>query len=252
MPNSSTLFGMRKFGLQLFLAMFMVKALFAGENFIVIDQASGISLMEVGDELNFRVTPASTFKIPLCLIGFDAAILHDGKNPIWPYCDGYDDFLEVWKQPQTPQSWLRYSCVWYSRVLLENLGHSSLEDYIERLDYGNCDISGKTFWISSSLAISPREQVAFLRKMLGEQLLVSSYSLEMTKELLYREELEGGWKLFGKTGLGEGCTPGWFIGWIEKESSVFPFAYCIIEEGVDVGQRVPRAKELLRAFLEGL
>lgn len=84
-------------------------------------------------------------------------------------------------------------------------------------------------WINSSLKISIREQVNFLQKMLRNELPISSYALQMTKSLLFVEELHRGWKLFGKTGLGNdnNLEIGWFIGGIEKDENFFIFAYNI-------------------------
>ena len=44
---------------------------------LVIDAATNATLIRVGDRCDERLTPASTFKIPLSLIGFDSGILVD-------------------------------------------------------------------------------------------------------------------------------------------------------------------------------
>jgi beta-lactamase class D len=227
--------------------------LIAEENFVLIDGKSSEKVLEIGSHLDERVTPCSTFKIALSLMGFDSGILVDAKMPIWPFQEGYDDFLESWKSPQTPRSWLKNSCVWYSRVLVSKLGLENFQAYLAALNYGNQDASGGLTgaWLSSSLKISPREQVLFIEKLINETLPISTEAVRMTKSLLFIDELPNGWKLFGKTGAGsisdsDGKNAlGWFVGWIEKDSRCFLFAYNIRDVKIDFSKRVPRVKQLL-------
>jgi beta-lactamase class D len=230
----------------LFLCLGVVSA---EENFLVIDGATGETMSELGCHLDVRLTPCSTFKIVLSLMGYDAQILQDQETPRWDYQEGYVDYIESWKAAQTPRSWMKNSCVWYSQLLAVELGLQRMESYLGLFDYGNQDMSGgiTRAWLSSSLKISPREQTEFIQKMVQGDLVISSYALKMTKELLFIEELPGNWKLFGKTGLGLIGREklGWFVGWIEKDRSFFPFAYNLLEQKIEVAQRIPRVKQLL-------
>jgi len=181
-----------------------------------------------------RYAPMSTFKIVLSLIGFDSGILVDEMHPVWPFKEGYVDWRDVWKQDQTPKSWMKESCVWYSQVLTTKLGMKKFQDYVTKFDYGNKDLTGDkgqnngltNAWLSSSLQISAIEQVAFLEKMLTGKLPIKPHAVAMTKNILFVEELKNGWKFYGKTGMGSLLNAdgtknpdlyhGWFIGWIEK------------------------------------
>ena len=84
-----------------------------------------------------RHAPASTFKIALSLMGFDSGLLSDAHNPTWPFKEGYVDWLEVWRQDQTPQSWVKVSCVWFSQVLTVRLGMEKFQEYVTKFNYGN-------------------------------------------------------------------------------------------------------------------
>ncbi len=216
------------------------------ENFVLLDGRANMYLQKLGPHTDERLSPCSTFKIALSLMGYDAEILIDEQTPIWDFQEGYDDFLEVWKQPQTPASWMKNSCVWYSRLLARQMGLELFEHYLSTLDYGNQDASGgvTNAWLSSSLKISAEEQVIFIQNMLSH----SSHAMQMTKELLFLEEEASGWKLFGKTGWGRSGDReiGWFVGWIEKEEAFFPFAYHIRAGSIDLAQRIPRVKQLLK------
>lgn len=231
------------------------------ENFLLINGVTNDIMVELGPSLNKRMSPCSTFKITLSLMGYDADILKDEKTPIWDFQDGYDDWIVSWRAPQSPQSWMTYSCVWYSKILALQLGMEKIQNYLTSMEYGNKDISGglgkpgptTVAWINSSLKISPKEQVSFIQKMIQGNLLISTNSIQMTKAILFKEELPEGWKLFGKTGWsgsditedGKTLEHSWFVGWIEKDYNFYPFAYLICEKKINLDQRVPRVKELL-------
>lgn len=202
-------------------------------------------LKQEGSDCNQRYAPESTFKIPLSLMGFDSGILVDKFNPEWPYKKEYELYLNVWKYPHNPQTWIRDSCVWYSQVLTQQLGMKRFKRYVDTFQYGNQDVSGDKgqnngltqAWLSSSLAISPIEQIKFLQKIIHKELPVNPKAFTMTKDILYIQELAGGWKLYGKTGNGRQLTNdkrqklllqhGWFVGWIEKDGRVITFAHHI-------------------------
>ena len=195
-----------------------------------------------------RYTPQSTFKIALSLMGYDAGILESETQPSFPFKDGYDPVINVCKGSHNPRTWMRDSCVWYSQVITQKLGMKRFKEYVEKFNYGNQNISGDkgkhngltNAWLSSSLKISPEEQILFLDKLINHKLPVSAKSSAMTKKIMLREELPGGWKLYGKTGSGQQISPdgtkkldlqhGWFVGWIEKNNRVIIFASHITDD----------------------
>lgn len=231
-----------------------MRAFSAEENFLLMNGITDEIVLEQGPHINERITPACTFNIALSLMGFDSGILKDEKAPTWPFQEGYLDDYESWKAPQTPQSWMKFSCVWYSKLIALQLGLEKFQNYLASFDYGNQDASGglTQAWISSFLKISPKGQVYFVQKMINEKLPVSTHAIEMTKVLLFKEELPEGWKLYGKTGKGtiskqdgENLQVIWFVGWIEKDHAFFPFAYNIRDRMIPSGQSIPRVKQLL-------
>lgn len=188
-----------------------------------------------------RFAPESSFKIALSLMGYDALILEDQVRPEWAFKDGYNFVINVCKGPHNPRTWMRDSCVWYSQILTQKLGMEKFKKYVMKFNYGNQDVSGdkgknnglSQSWLSSSLLISPEEQTVFLQKLIENKLPVSAKSHEMTKKILFREELAGGWKLYGKTGNGRQLNNfqhGWFVGWIEKDGRKIVFASHITDD----------------------
>ena len=220
---------------------------------------TGEIVLEMGPKINERMSPCSTFKIPLSLLGFEAAVLKGETSPVWGFQEGYDDWLPSWRAAQNPQSWMKCSCIWYSKLLSFQLGIEAIQNFLSSIEYGNRDLSEglippgpiAPFWINSTLAISPIEQVKFIQKMIRGDLPISFFPIQMTKSLLFKEELPHGWKLFGKTGWSgtkmdkSEWEHSWYVGWIEKGGDFYPFAYLIRGEKIDLDQRIPRVKALL-------
>lgn len=216
---------------------------YAETYFVLVDPGTESVLFQVGTDENLqqRLAPGSTFKIPLSLMGFDAGILIDEENPTWSCCEP-DEERAVCRQALNPSSWVANSCIWYSQELTRRLGMERLQGYVDAFGYGNQDLTGNPglndgltqAWLSSSLEISCVEQVQFLRKMLDGQLPVSDYALAVTRNILWIEELGNGWDLYGKTGLSferneDGTLDkerwlAWFVGWAEKDDRRFLFA----------------------------
>lgn len=175
-------------------------------------------------------------------MGYDSKIFVSESSPKWPVSkEYYNGFLQVCNAPHNPREWMRDSCVWYSRVLTQKLGLEKIKNYLAKFDYGNQDFSGDAgknngltdAWLSSSLKISPIEQAVFVQKILDSNASVSKKSYDMTKKILFKEELSGGWKLYGKTGNGKQATNlqhGWFIGWIEKNNRKIVFVNHLVDD----------------------
>ena len=252
-------------GLILFLC---TQQIFAMQGcFILTDLADGEILKEEGD-CDARMSPASSFKIPLSLMGFDSGILQTTTLPTWPYQEKYEAVLETQRQALNPTTWMQYSAVWYSQELTQKLGKEKFKTYMKSFEYGNQDISGDPgknngltrSWLMSSLKISPREQIAFISKMLKNQFPVSQKAYTLTKEILFREELSHGWKLYGKTGTlikaGQ-HTGGWFVGWVNKGNQTLVFAQFIKIPEAEVAKAPqheaefagPRAREMVKKQL---
>ncbi len=207
-----------------------------------------------------RHSPCSTFKIVLSLMGYDAGILEDETHPQWLFKKGYPAYFEKWKEPHNPSLWMKNSCLWYSQVLTQKLGIENFTDYVVKFNYGNQDVSGDkgknngltNSWLSSSLEISPEEQLVFLQKLLDNKLPVSLKAHEMTRNIMFIEELPHGWKLYWKTASGLLLSRdrteklyikhGWFVGWIQKNSRIIVFATHITDDKHQDTYAGPRAK----------
>lgn len=187
-----------------------------------------------GEVCDARVSPASTFKIPNSLIVLDSGIVKD-ENTLYTW-DGSKQTIKEHEHDHTLASAVKYSVVWYFQKIAAQLGEARYHDYLKRFDYGNEDISGglTTFWLSSSLAISPKEQIAFLAKLYRNQLPVSTHASATVKKILVLESSPTG-TLSGKTGSAtvSGINIGWFIGHILSGNTEYLFATTVQQKGTD-------------------
>ncbi|MBM6595024.1 class D beta-lactamase [Microvirga pudoricolor] len=211
---------------------------------ILSDAETGRILVQQGP-CDTRNSPASTFKVPLAVMGFDFGILQNSQVPAWPYRAEYRAWNDAWKRAIDPQAWLRDSVVWYSQELTRRLGMERFQRYVDAFGYGNRDLSGDPgrnnglthAWLGSSLTISPLEEVAFMRRLVRDELPVSKDAQAKTRAAMPEFSTSDGWRVRGKTGSGfgrgSGGKPdrtkpfGWFVGWAEKEGRTVVFARLI-------------------------
>jgi beta-lactamase class D len=188
---------------------------------LIADARTGVVLVEQGQGCDTPTTPASTFKIPLALMGFDST---------------------------TPLRWMDYSVVWYSQAVARELGAARLADYARAFGYGNADFSGdpgkdnglERSWISSSLKLTPRQQLVFLSRFVTGQLPVSSQATEATLSILQQRETADGWQVLGKTGsayprnadgnFNRARGWGWYVGLASKGDAALVFVQLIQDE----------------------
>lgn len=259
---------MRWFLVAAALAAFPVAPAIAGTLCTVVaDVADGRILLEQGD-CRTRVTPASTFKIPLAVIGFDSGFLTGVHAPLLKTRAGDPDWGgDAWRQPTDPVRWLKYSVVWYSQRIAHALGEPTLHRYAQDFGFGNADFSGDPgqdngldrAWIMSSLKVSPVEQVVFLRKLVNRQLAASATAMDLTVKIVETFQAPDGTVVQGKTGsafprradrsFDEARAYGWFVGWTVGGGRRLVFARLTQDERLQAPSSGLRARD---AFLRDL
>lgn len=251
------------------LTSFVAPAVAQSSCTIILAAESGDALHETGEACDERFAPASTFKVALSLMGFDSGLLIDADNPALPYKDEYDAPFEAWKVTTTPRRWLSESVVWYSQVLVPQLGEQRFASYVADFGYGNADVSrdpgannGMTHsWLGSSLTISPREQAQFLSRILVGDVPVSAAAVETTKAIMPQFD-SGDWSVWGKTGTAlerkaDGQPDfdrqlGWFVGWATKGDRTVVFVRFLRDGGPVDGRAGQRARDSVLAELPAL
>ena len=179
-----------------------------------------------------RRSPCSTFKIISSLIALKNGVIDpDNSTRKW---SGEVFWNEKWNTDIDFNSAFRESCVWYFREVIDEIGLETMQEELDALGYGNCDISdweGKLntnnnnraltgFWLESSLAISPKEQTEVMERIFGEASVYPEEVRNTLKEVMSVENREeAGIAVYGKTGMGkaQGITAdAWFTGFAEN------------------------------------
>ncbi len=173
-----------------------------------------------------RSSPDSTYKIYSALAALqEDVITPEDSSRQW---DRTEHFFAAWNQDQTLRSAMQYSVNWYFQNLDRSTGYASLSRFFRRIGYGNQDLSGglSSFWLESSLQISPQEQVLLLKDFYQNTWGLPQKQIDTVKDSLYLTEYHGR-RLYGKTGTGikDGKEiNGWFIGFTETDTDVYFFA----------------------------
>lgn len=236
---------------------------------LLMEAETGTIVHRQGDKCEERIGPASTFKLVLAVIGFDAGILKNASEPAWPYKAEYGAAFAGQDQTMTPWLWLKTSPVWYSRLITAELGMEKFAGYVARLDYGNHDVSGDPgrnnglthSWLNRSLQASPVEQARFMQRLIKRDLPVSDTAMQETLANMPQFLLADDWTLWGKTGTGyqrnaDGSFSrnqyGWFVGNVNRSDSRYVVVHLIKDEKPIKGAAGPRARDELLETLDAI
>lgn len=212
-----------------------------------------------------RRSPCSTFKIISSLIALESGIIEPGDSRrTW---SGEVFWNEDWNRDLDFEEAFRTSCVWYYREVINDIGKDRMQEELNRLQYGNCDISdweGRLntnnsnraltgFWLESSLLISSTEQVEVMERIFGES---SDYPEEIRNELKQvmsvPDQDNKDLFLYGKTGMGKAegiVVDAWFTGFAERsEGNLYFCVYLGRTDGMNVSSSL--AKEIAVRLVE--
>lgn len=130
---------------------------------------------------------------------------------------------------------------WYFQSIDEQFSSADIYKYIHKIGYGNENVSGdrSTYWLESSLKISPVEQVELLIKLQENRLGFSSENINAVKDSICLSSSDSG-KFYGKTGTGRvdgQDVNGWFVGFVETAANTYFFATNIGADGDATGSK---------------
>ena len=197
-----------------------------------------------------RFTPASTFKIANSLIGLDTGAVKS-VDEVLPY-GGKPQRLKQWERDMHLRDAIKASNVPVYQELARRIGLKRMRAGVKKLGYGNMEIGSVVdrFWLDGPLAISAVEQTEFLGRLVEGKLLVSPEAVRAVKEITLLEKTEI-YELHGKTGwhMDEKRQIGWWVGWVERDGKVYPFALNIDLKGdEDAAKRLPLGRDCLKAL----
>ena len=207
-----------------------IQAIFQKANltgtFVVKDLKNGETIVYNKARAQKAFLPASTFKIPNSLIALETKVVKNGIEII-PW-NGKEYRIKNWNQDQSLRSAIKYSCVWFYQELARRVGTSTMQQYLEQMNYGNSDISAgiDLFWLTGNFKISALEQVDFLEKFYLESFPFSNRNYKIVKDAIIVQK-NTDYTLRAKTGWnGPNANPqiAWYIGYLEKGNDAYLFA----------------------------
>lgn len=193
--------------------------------FLLYDTESEIMTVYNEDQADTRVSPDSTYKIYDALFALDQGIISPEESCLsW---SGEQYPFPEWNQDQTLRSAMAASVNWYFQSLDAEMGVDTIRSYLQRIHYGNQAVSRNldSYWMESSLKISPSEQLSLLRSFYENEWGFNPEYIESVKDTLWLSSSSDS-VLYGKTGTGQvnGVNRnGWFVGFVESSGHTFFF-----------------------------
>ncbi len=183
------------------------------------------------EQATLRTAPNSTYKIYDALFGLEEGVIApDDSFMAW---DGTNHPFEAWNGNQDLLSAMQSSVNWYFEEIDKQLGSSAIQDYIQKIGYGNEIVNANlsTYWMQDALKISPVEQVELLTALHNNQFDFASENINAVKNSICLFSSENfsseGKNFYGKTGTGRidgQDVNGWFVGLLETAGNTYFFA----------------------------
>lgn len=189
--------------------------------------------------------PASTFKIANSLIGLETGVI---KNEFQVFkWDGKPRAMKQWEQDLTLRGAIQVSAVPVFQQVAKGIGEKRMKKYLNRFSYGNANVGEgiDKFWLEGNLRISALNQISFMESLYLNRLPISKGNQLIVKEALITEATSE-YLVHSKTGysgVGTELNPGvgWWVGWIEKGTEVYYFAFNM---NVDDKSKLPYRKSI--------
>ena len=179
--------------------------------------------------------PASTFKIINSLIALETGVIND-ENDVVKWVGKVDTVLygyrpEIYRD-MTVQEAFKESAGWVYIELAKKIGRDRYQSYLSKCRYGNGNLSepGTDFWNFGLFAISPANQIRFLKALYEEKLPFSKRNIAIVKRLMIAETTDM-YVIRAKTGWTRdgGKDTGWWVGYVERERKPYFFATRLIK-----------------------
>lgn len=180
--------------------------------------------------------PASTFKIINLLIALETKTISDENDIIkWT---GSTDTVKYGYRPEiyrdmTIKEAFELSTVWVFEELAKKIGRENYEKYLKSSHYGNQNLSQKDtdFWNFGAFAISPVNQVEFIKNLYDGKLPFSRSNIDIVKRVMITMQHED-YTIRAKTGWTseDNISIGWWVGYVENRKGVFFFATRLLQD----------------------
>ncbi|MEH2225793.1 class D beta-lactamase [Nostoc sp.] len=224
---------------------------FGREGSILIYDSKNNRIYEHNPQRNATaIAPASTFKIFNALVALETGIVPDDVAVLtW---DGIHRDIDAWNHDTNLRQAFKDSTVWFYQVLARRAGHERMQQFINKVGYGNRQIGTVAdidrFWLQQPLQITPKEQIKFLQRLYQGDLPFSQRTINLVKDIMVREQTPD-YTLRGKTGWLTSIKPnvGWFVGYLEQNKNVYFFATTLdMQKSEDAPVRIEITRRSLK------
>ncbi len=180
--------------------------------------------------------PASTFKIINLLIALETNTISD-ENEIVKW-HGNTDTVKYGYRPEiyhdmSVKEAFKVSAGWVYVELAKKIGKENYKKYLTLCSYGNLNLSENDddFWNFGAFAVSPVNQVEFLKNLYEGKLPFSKRNIEIVKNVMQTEQ-EADYTIYAKTGWTRdgGINTGWWVGYMEHKNGTYFFATRLLQD----------------------
>lgn len=217
------------------------KSQLMNEVFIINGEVS--NLKGRGENFDSKYTPCSTFATIVTLVAYDLDVFSkdvDRKNSQVPTFKEWSKCIK--SQSRNLLSPVNLHCSGYMRSIIKKIGQKQLQHYIDKINYGNKNLSGYnnsensfiSSYNSSSLTISLTEQAKLMEKLALNKLPFSIKSQEELKKIMFIGMEKGKRKRYEMDATcllsDEKCNPilnrviSWRIGFLQNNSETIGYA----------------------------
>ena len=186
--------------------------------------------------LEIETLPASTFKIINLLIALETNTIKD-ENEIIKWV-GSTDTVKYGYRPEIYHDMpvkeaFELSAGWVFVELAKKIGKDTYRKHLAESKYGNNNLSQTEadFWNFGDFAISPKNQVEFVKSFYEEKLPFSKRNIDIVKNVMITEQNEE-YTIRAKTGWTRenNINTGWWTGYIVTKNGTYIFATRLLQD----------------------
>ena len=203
---------------------------------VILDKNNQNWIVSDSSSIKTESLPASTFKIINLLIALETKTIKDENKIVkWP---GKTDTLKYGYRPEiyhdmTVKEAFEVSAGWVFIELAKKIGKEKYKAYLKACAYGNLDltVNDDDFWNFGNFAISPINQVEFIRNLHEGRLPFSKRNIEIVKRVLITEQSDE-YTIRAKTGWtrANNTNTGWWVGYLEANNNTYYFATRLLQD----------------------
>lgn len=206
---------------------------------VIFDNKNQQWILSDTTDIKSESLPASTFKIINLLIALETKIIKDENEMVkWV---GETDTLKYGNRPEiyhdmSVKEAFEVSAGWVFIELAKKIGKENYRKYLKASNYGNQNLSENNvdFWNFGAFAITPINQVEFIKNLYEEKLPFSKRNIEIVKKVMITEQTDD-YTIRAKTGWTRenNINTGWWIGYLETKNNTYFFATRLLQDRKD-------------------